>query len=57
VASFHHAADGIVTTAIETPRFSTIASTELPVDGGEHLEAGRIGQGVADSREADDIHD
>jgi hypothetical protein len=27
VASFHHAADGIVTTAIETPRFSTIAST------------------------------
>jgi integrase len=27
VASFHHAAEGIVTTAIETPRFSTIAST------------------------------
>jgi hypothetical protein len=27
VASFHHAADGIVTTAIERPRFSAIASS------------------------------
>jgi hypothetical protein len=51
VASLHHAADGIVTTAIERPRFSAIASNDVEGGGAQRFGGD---DGVARARLAEE---